>query len=131
MSAIPYRTKALAKPPTSRYFAPASCDRLSRPHEAAHDVERDREQLQAEEDRDKRRGRGQDHHADHRGHDQDVELAFEKPALLQVRVRQGDRQDAEGGEQDLEEEREIVAGSELVKRGATLPVQPAIHGGGE
>src|SRR5437660_5703543 len=28
-SAIPYRTNALANPPTRRYFAPASCDRLS------------------------------------------------------------------------------------------------------
>ena len=81
-----------------------------RSRKSASDVERDREQLEAEKDRHQRRGRAQHHHADHRGHDQDVELGLAQSAADQIRVRDGHGQDAEDREQDLEEDCERVAG---------------------
>ena len=40
-------------------------------------------------------------------------------------MRERDGEDAEDREQDLEEQREVVAGREPVVRGAALPVDPA------
>src|SRR5207245_3078597 len=99
--------------------------------ECARDVERDRQQLEAEKDRDQRGGRREHHHADDRGEHQDVELGLAHAGLLQVRVRDGDCQDAEAGEEDIEEQREAVAGRHPVVRGAACGVDPAIYGGAQ
>ena len=84
--------------------------------ETAHDVEGDRQQLETEKDRDQRGGRGQDHHPDHRGHDQDVELALAQSAPFQIGVRKRHGEDAQTREEHLEKEREVVAGREPVIR---------------
>ena len=96
--------------------------------ESAHYVERDREKLQAQEDGDERCGRGEDHHPDHRGHGQDVKLRLEQAAPPQVGVGQGHRQDAEAGEEDLEEKREVVARREAVVRVVAGREQPSVDG---
>ena len=99
--------------------------------EAAHDVKRDRKELEAEEHGHERRRRGEHHHPDDGGHRQDVELRLQQPAPLQVGVRERDGEDAQACEQDLEEERESVACRELVVRVAARPVQPAVERGSE
>ncbi len=58
-----------------------------------------------------------------------MKLRLEQTALSQIGVREGDREDSEGGEEDLEEEGEVVTRRELVISRAALPENPAVRRG--